>query len=543
MKINPKVLAQLAPTYDVHPMDAMKGAKQVIASGQTLKAPAGYEPILIGNGYEWNEEQSCYIMGDQTIYYLPNKLFMWCWQNSLIRLFNSASKLQKWVQGDDKYLEGKANSFMGIYKEMTGQDDSGGGTAVAPPDEKHNQDEPIPMDRAFADEPTNPVFKGKGSRGENVPEPESADPSDVLIAQAKKKMGKAGTLTHDEIIDLYNKSKELKSNKLMAFIKTIKPLGEGFIKKSTLDEIVRQIVKTIVQEANDENNFGYNNWESDPALQLARQLWGSDWIFNRKKVGEQGIVYLFYLNGNGNGGSRFIWKTPSGIWKFLDPKTNKWTDTELESNSNPSEQLTPTGGMEEETGTSAVAPITTPFAFKKKVTMEDVREKDELKMAIRTLMNNDESKMTKDVARAILQRKGYSKDKIVSLENPNDLTTPLEEMTTTSGGGGSSAGTTGYNIPGAFSKKGGSEAGVEGSESLGYTLTGIGKKDMQRHADRLLAEGDEADAVYDMHSDHEADHYEKHYGSSKSKKVNTQKMKSIPPKGGTAKFKGKSIQI
>ena len=62
----------------------------------------------------------------------------------------------------------------------------------------------------------------------------------------------------------------------------------------------------------------------------------------------------------------------------------------------------------------------------------------------------------------------------------------IKEMTTTSGGGGSSAGTPGYNIPRCFSKKGGSEKGVEGSEKLGYTLTSTGKDEMDRRADKLL---------------------------------------------------------
>ena len=56
---------------------------------------------------------------------------------------------------------------------------------------------------------------------------------------------------------------------------------------------------------------------------------------------------------------------------------------------------------------------------------------------------------------------------------------PLDEMTTTDGG------TTGYLIPGAFSKRGGSEKGIEGSESIGYNLTPSGKKEMQRSADKL----------------------------------------------------------
>jgi hypothetical protein len=52
----------------------------------------------------------------------------------------------------------------------------------------------------------------------------------------------------------------------------------------------------------------------------------------------------------------------------------------------------------------------------------------------------------------------------------------IHEMTTTSAAQG-------YNIPGAFSRKGGSKAGVE--SSAGYTLTSTGKKDMELKADRL----------------------------------------------------------
>lgn len=56
---------------------------------------------------------------------------------------------------------------------------------------------------------------------------------------------------------------------------------------------------------------------------------------------------------------------------------------------------------------------------------------------------------------------------------------PLGEMTTTD------SGTTGYMIPGAFSRRGGSVKGVEGSNTLGYTLTPIGRKEMERKPDPL----------------------------------------------------------
>ncbi len=43
----------------------------------------------------------------------------------------------------------------------------------------------------------------------------------------------------------------------------------------------------------------------------------------------------------------------------------------------------------------------------------------------------------------------------------------------------------GYNIPAAFSTKGGSQRGVAGSAKLGYELTPIGKKEMDKRGDRL----------------------------------------------------------
>lgn len=55
----------------------------------------------------------------------------------------------------------------------------------------------------------------------------------------------------------------------------------------------------------------------------------------------------------------------------------------------------------------------------------------------------------------------------------------IKEMTTTDGG------TPGYQIPGAFAREGGSKAGVAGSAKLGYQLTPIGQKEMNRKGDKL----------------------------------------------------------
>ncbi len=54
----------------------------------------------------------------------------------------------------------------------------------------------------------------------------------------------------------------------------------------------------------------------------------------------------------------------------------------------------------------------------------------------------------------------------------------LKEMTTTGAADG-------FNVPGAFSRRGGSKKGVEGSRKLGYELTPRGKKDSQLEADKL----------------------------------------------------------
>ncbi|TRO56372.1 hypothetical protein E2P64_06035 [Candidatus Bathyarchaeota archaeon] len=54
----------------------------------------------------------------------------------------------------------------------------------------------------------------------------------------------------------------------------------------------------------------------------------------------------------------------------------------------------------------------------------------------------------------------------------------ITETNTTDGG------TSGYQIPGWLSPKGGSKKGLAGSAALGYTLTPIGKKEMNRPADK-----------------------------------------------------------
>lgn len=388
MNIDLDVLKKLSPTYAVVPIEYIKGLKELIAGGKTGQSPE-HEPILTAGLYEWDDSSKNYTNGDQVVYTFPgSSIVVWVWQGVLARAFKELDSFQKWITGNDKYPNGKAYDFIKIYSEMTGETDDGGGVGVS--------DEP---NRGIGG--TEFKFGFTGGRPKE-PELKQADPTDALILRLKKKSGFNKTLPSDEIITLGLKAKKEGNQKLLDFLKTIKPLGENFIKKSDLSKLIQEISKKIVKEID----------------------------------------------------------------------------------------------MDEESGTAAASPVTGPAAFKKKKVMDEG-------------MFGGPS-LTFDQKIAILRKKGYSETEIQKAikaskeiqpqphpkyEDPfvpephNSIDTkrskPIDEMTTTSGGGGSSVGTTGYNIPGAFSRRGGSVKGVKGSEKLGYTLTPAGEQEMKREADKL----------------------------------------------------------
>lgn len=507
MKIDPKVLQQLAPTYGVSPQSPA-GLQKVLSLSE--KAPANYEPILSGNGYEWSDEKNSYVLGDQKIYFFPpKKLFIWIWGDSLIRLLQGSEQLIKWVQGGDKYPEGKANSFMGIYKNMTGQSDAGG-IATAEPDED--------PDRSIGGGDIK--FSGTGGRGEYEPKP--IDPTDQLITKLTKQAGPGKRLPSDVMIDVGQKAKKENNAKLLAFLKTIRPMNENTIKRSQLNALVREIVKGVIKEG----------WQDDnEVLDLASQAWGDqNWRVQKSKSGEHGTVYQLSFN---HPITRFLWKAKDGSWKALDPKTKKWNP--VQSN------------VGEMTSTGAVSPVMTPNAFKKtKGAMEEVRDRQfdvvcpscrstnnhyvrdvdgkpeyrciscgthfigPMEEGLEPLGGMEEGKKcrikgcsgnvkepaetrvglgglcAKHVAsQTDREKQSGEHSKMINWIHTGKHELPeetLDEMTTTGD-------VSGYNIPAAFTKKGGSERGVQGSESLGYTLTSQGKKDMSRHADKMYQEG------------------------------------------------------
>ena len=343
MNYNLEVVKKLMPVFGVVPIEYIRGLKKLIDSGKTGRSPE-HESILISKGYEWNEIKKSYTYGtmDEVYTFPESPVAIWTYGKNLAKVLNGIPTFQNWIVGNDKYPNGKANEFIKVYSEMTGETDDGGGVGVA--------DAP---NRGIGG--TEFKFAGTGMRPNKPEFKQPSDPTDALIFRLKKKAGFNKTLPSDEIIILGMRAKKENNQKLLDFLKTIKPLGENFVKKSDLSKLIQEIAKRIVTEID----------------------------------------------------------------------------------------------VDEQSTTGAASPVTGPTALKKKKVMDEEQ---------------------------------------------------IDEMTTTSGGGGSSAGTTGYNIPGAFSRRGGSEKGIKGSEKLGYKLTPTGKKDMQRSADKLYESNDHYVSTSKLHN-------------------------------------------
>lgn len=471
MKIDINVLKKLEPTFGVVPVTMIQGAQQLMDGGVGVAAEGEVLEILNQAGFTFSfsdhayHNESKFQDDDQAIYVLSNGVILWVWAKQLARGFHDSSKLAKWLTGDSKYPNGKANSFIEIYSKAIGMSPK------------------APMDRMSGGEgeeeiPNEPPSGPVPDRSQVAPPMGEAD---KIIAQAKKKMVGVNRMETDDIIDLYNIAKTKKGEdkeKLMAFIKTLKTLKENYIKKSTLQTLVQEIVKGIVKEgagsSDDLGNFmksiggdpdhkkkriskfrqdmgfdsGYDHSSEKPSgdrgwvEDMANKLWKdptdikgtgrSRWTVNRVENAKSGETVYQLKKVQTIERSRFVVKR-DGKWFYLDQKpdhTKKWVELPEQPPQSQSGEEPP---VKEQSMTGAVSPVTGPNAFKKKESTEEDAQ--------------------------------------------------LDEMTTTSGGGGSSAGTTGYNIPGAFSRK---MNGRDHIEVLGYEMTPAGKKEYDRKGDRLL---------------------------------------------------------
>jgi hypothetical protein len=185
-------------------------------------------------------------------------------------------------------------------------------------------------------------------------------------------------------------------------------------------------------------------------------------------------------------------------WYYLDPKTNKWAEisaSEVPAPSGPPGE--DAGYANEQTCTAAVSGYSTPNAFskrgfatkKKKRFNEGIEKRFSNPLTIRVKtgrLAGKTVKAIKDEVKGIYHYydpKTGQHESIGGEENVEVQKSPVKEMTTTSA-------VTGYNVPAAFSRKGGSKAGVAGSAKLGYNLTPIGKKEMELRGDNLYENKD-----------------------------------------------------
>lgn len=429
MKIDPNVLKKLGQTYGVAPVDAKVGVfiKQSIEQGWASELTGDVQNILIGSHYTWDESKKCYTLGNQSVYGFDTPqgpIILWIWDNVLVRVLKTMDQLFKWIAGNDKYPDGKANSFMKIYAEMTGQKIGGG----APP-------------KGDRGEGGGDIEMGEPAERPGNYEPKKVDPTDALIAKIKKEAGPNGRLPSDKLIAYGLQAKKDKNQKLLDFLKTIKILKENFIKKSDLSTLLREIVKGVLKETDEneaERRLNARKYKDSSQFEyvekLANRLWpdptdiGKDrfdkWRSGENRTLDDGSILYKLIKTKTVKLSRFLWNKGKD-WFYLDPKQKKWKKLEDSTVLVPHPPLDDSGEegyAEEQSMTGAVAPVTGPAAFSKKKS--------------------------------------------------------VDEMTTTGA-------VTGYNVPAAFSKKGGSKAGVEGSEHLGFKLTPIGRKEMERSADKL----------------------------------------------------------
>ena len=333
------------------------------------------------------------------------------------------------------------------------------------------------------------------------------------------------------------------------------------IKNSQLQELIREIVNTLIQEANELGLDASPNSSiikldnmvkplqdgitalfpnSYVVVRVSRNIMDSIGIWFSLEPREQWVNNIFHnashiilmineKNGRQREGDSGIYEVSAGSAYKL-PKFRKATGhgekivahiikyfkSIAAGVSNP----TP---VSEETTTSAVAPVTTPMAFSKKKVMEN-EDKIKGKFVNRgevKLEGGVDQKLADKIAHYhwdVMQSMGKDERGVFNYKTRGDrwccsvgllhgqpailsITTEagrlqllvgdmeifgvekngenISEMTASSSAGS-------YNIPQAFSRRGASEKGIEGSEKLGYKLTDAGKQELNRTPDKMI---------------------------------------------------------
>ena len=530
MIVDKTILKRLSKRFGVGSLsDADPKLHQVLQHSEVfIKAPAGFEPLITGGGYEWDDSINGYRLGqNQKIFLLPTGTSIWIFKDILVRGINPDS-IQKWVSADTEYPMGKANAFFIIYGKLTGQDlglnetagddvadgetepGNGGGVAMAddenqpffskddiqkmlkgefPQDAqpKASMDTAVPGGEPGTGhmEPEEPVGSFSGPPPERLSkgEPQKGSEADLIIQTLYKKakvnpnakLSKQNPirLDPDEILDLYQRAKTFPSKdkkKLIAFLKSgaVIPLEEGKISKATLEALMEHIITGIVKEVDHAKKKVSSKKKSvkTPVSKSGSGNWNpSDYSqMDWDAKGQDEPNYETWVVAVANK----LWKDAHDIGKDYGPT---WNLKKVVKH--------PTGDYYflEKTKTVHLSRAIKRSNNKWYYLDPDPtnRVKGHTWIELGKDRPSDEPSIEQEISTA-----GAAGPTAIPIGGKRDK--PLEEMTT------SNSGTTGYAVPGAFTGpegKGGSEAGVEASANIGYELTPIGKQELKRHADRL----------------------------------------------------------
>jgi len=567
IEVDNDFLKSIEKIYGVFPLDYFSNLRIILGSHGIKCAGCerfndSIEMILHAEGFDWKYDEYAYVKGREKVYNIPKaSLIVWEWRG-LVRFFkiNQIEQLDKWLRGNDKYPEGKANRFKNIYIDHINKKNHSIYSQNINLPKKH-------MD-SFKD-PEDPRGKKEKSK------------EDVLVLKLISliERGKENLITTDLILDFYNEcpTKEMKQ-KLAWFVKKFDVGGmdikEGQIRVKDLIRLISEIAcLTIAGIKNKKIKLNENKSSNQYIIDFVNKMWpakGGGWTIQRVdpyRFG--GTVYILkhqgpvpeeiYIGQFDNKLYLYYSDTKSGgKWKELGPSEineenseNQISDADyikdLANKKWPSDfewnvvKIVPISNnrgnkyilKRKQSGMDILMVFkvgTTLFGRKKlnsgawgsTIKLANIDKFDSLdKKHLMDLVNKEWPKaegsgewMIKDMQHQssmpsyILQRtRGMETAEISKIGEdlyyikPEDgrdvseistsgaaspVTTPyafkkkpLGEMTTTD------SGTTGYMIPGAFSRRGGSVKGVEGSNTLGYTLTPIGRKEMERKPDPL----------------------------------------------------------
>ena len=571
LKLSPKItidanfLKSIKKTYGVFPVDTTAYSSFLNDEyKRCTRLENDIEEKLIESGYVWNPSSFAYIKNHERIYYwIDRGLIMWEWRRLMRTFYNSQiDALIKWISGDWKYPEGKANNFINLYTDHINSKGSA----------KTSKNKIVPDDPEDPEDPRNKEEKSK---------------EDLLILKLVSliRRGKENLITTDLLLDFYNEcpTKEMKQ-KLTWFVKKFGVGGlvinEGNINIKDLVHLITEITYIAVNGIKNKKIKLNENKSSREQyiINFANKMWPTtegEWTLSRTEpyrfggniyilkhlgsvpkeicIGQFGNkLYLYYTNIKTGGGWKELksaqitettfgdqisdtnrmsrladekWpsKDKSIRWHVVKVLPIKYGNTSgnkyiLNRKQNSVESL-----MVFQVGTSLfgrnkldniawgntikLANITPSNPLDKKQLIDLVNKEWPRTEGSGEWMLRDMKSKTSMPAYTLQRTRGIEKAEISQIgdelyynrpSGENDvsettttgavfpLTRPtafdkkyLDEITTADGG------TTGYMVPGAFSRRGGSVRGIDGSNALGYTLTTIGQQEMKRRPDPL----------------------------------------------------------